>query len=112
MEHALALDPGNGDASLGLAELQLATGDTARARELFQQAAERRPYDFRTRHSLALAALSAGLQPMGGPPLSPPVVSTVPSPTSNTRSTHAARGYPTPLDTALEQLRVAAVIGR
>jgi tetratricopeptide (TPR) repeat protein len=83
LERALALDPHNGEATLAMAELLLAQGEHARARELFPRAAELRPFDFRARHGLALAELHAGVGEKDWPS--------------------------TP---ALEQLRVAAVIGR
>jgi tetratricopeptide (TPR) repeat protein len=83
LERALALDPQNGDATLAMAELLLAADQSSRARELFRRAAELRPFDFRTRHGLALAELHA--DPTGS-------------------------GWPSAA--ALEALRVAAVIGR
>ncbi len=45
---------------MALAELLLADGQHARALELFRRTAERRPWDFKTRHGLALAELRAG----------------------------------------------------
>jgi tetratricopeptide (TPR) repeat protein len=82
LQRALTIDPRNADAHLSLGEVLLDSNQYAAAREQFQAAVERRPYEFTAHHGLALAELGA-----------------------------ATRGPDWPPASALKSLRTAAVIG-